>query len=337
MTGPTGVASDRKIAPHVGGSAAFRRFLADELMPQVRQRFRTNGHNAIVGESLAGLFVLETFFAQPELFDTYIAFSPSLWWNDESLSRHAASRLTSWAGLKRTVYVAPASDDGTEAPLARLNAAVRTSAPGGLRWICEPMADMHHSDIYRRASPDCVPALVPERFAEAVGVSPEFERPPDGHRRGSTDRAHAACEPREHADAVHSPTARRSPATPRCRHRRRSASAPSLSCASPTGAPYSSDSSFGIEPGDDRLGLADRLALLEGDEHHLIAAQRRTIPAAVFADERAVLVLRRQRVVSGRSADPARRRASRARSPGLIALATRSGRCGFTRVSTCWP
>lgn len=161
MTGPTTVASDREIAPHVGGSAAFRRFIADELMPDVRRRFRTNGHSAIVGESLAGLFVLETFFAQPALFDTYIAFSPSLWWNDEALSRNAAARLKAWPPLERTVYVAPASDDGTEAPMARLNAAVRASAPAGLHWVYEPMAHMHHSDIYRRASPDAFRRFFP--------------------------------------------------------------------------------------------------------------------------------------------------------------------------------
>jgi predicted alpha/beta superfamily hydrolase len=80
MTGPTEVAEDRKIAPRVGGSAAFRGFIRDELMPQVRRRYRVTDETAIIGESLAGLFIVETFFAQPKLFGTYIALSPSLWW-----------------------------------------------------------------------------------------------------------------------------------------------------------------------------------------------------------------------------------------------------------------
>lgn len=161
MTGPTHVASDRAIATHVGGSAAFRRFIAAELMPQVRRRLRTSGHDAIVGESLAGWFVLETFFAQPQLFDTYIAFSPSLWWNDESLSRNAAMRLQAWPGLARSLYVAPAADDGTEAAVARLRAALVATAPKGLRWFCEPMAHLHHSDIYRGASPGVFRRMFP--------------------------------------------------------------------------------------------------------------------------------------------------------------------------------
>ncbi|HEX8829882.1 MAG TPA: alpha/beta hydrolase-fold protein, partial [Longimicrobium sp.] len=85
MTGPTQVADDRRIAPRVGGSEAFRRFIRTELMPQVKRRYRTTDETAIVGESLAGLFVVETFFLEPELFDTYVAIDPSLWWNAEEL------------------------------------------------------------------------------------------------------------------------------------------------------------------------------------------------------------------------------------------------------------
>ncbi|HLA63762.1 MAG TPA: alpha/beta hydrolase-fold protein, partial [Rhodothermales bacterium] len=42
MTGPTTVDSDREIAPRVGGSAAFRAFFRDELMPEVRRRYRVS-------------------------------------------------------------------------------------------------------------------------------------------------------------------------------------------------------------------------------------------------------------------------------------------------------
>ena len=40
MTSPTEVETDKKIAPHVGGSAAFRAFIRDELMPMVKQKVR---------------------------------------------------------------------------------------------------------------------------------------------------------------------------------------------------------------------------------------------------------------------------------------------------------
>jgi uncharacterized protein len=68
LTAPTKNEGDKKIAKVVGESAAFRRFIRDELMPQVKRRYRTTDETAIVGESLAGLFVVETFFVDSDLF-----------------------------------------------------------------------------------------------------------------------------------------------------------------------------------------------------------------------------------------------------------------------------
>ena len=42
--------------------------------------------SGLVSWALAGLFVVETLFLQPDLFDTYIALDPSLWWNAEHFS-----------------------------------------------------------------------------------------------------------------------------------------------------------------------------------------------------------------------------------------------------------
>ncbi|GGY18044.1 hypothetical protein GCM10008098_07380 [Rhodanobacter panaciterrae] len=161
MTGPTDVDSDRKIAVHVGGSVAFRAFIANELMPQVRQRYRTSDKTAIVGESLAGLFVVETFLLQPKLFDTYIALSPSLWWNNMALAHSAATRLKARPGLTGTLYFATASDDDIGDAGEVLQAALRANAPHGLIWFYQAWPDLHHSNIYINASPRVFRQLFP--------------------------------------------------------------------------------------------------------------------------------------------------------------------------------
>jgi predicted alpha/beta superfamily hydrolase len=152
VTGPTEVEEDRKIAPRVGGSAAFRSFIRDELMPEVKRRYRVAAETAIIGESLVGLFIVETFFLQPELFDTYIALSPSLWWNHEELVHKASERLKARPDLRKALYLSSASDDiGPEA--GRLAETLRKAAPAGLRWQYEPRPDLRHDNIYRSSSP----------------------------------------------------------------------------------------------------------------------------------------------------------------------------------------
>ncbi|MFL6230239.1 MAG: alpha/beta hydrolase [Pyrinomonadaceae bacterium] len=152
LTGPTDIVSDRKIAPRVGGSAAFRKFIREELMPQVKARYRTTDETAIVGESLAGLFVVETFLLEPDLFDTYIAFDPSLWWNDQKLVKEAGERLRARPKLKKTLYLASSTDDIHIGATPRLADALGKDAPQSLTWHYERMPEESHATIYHPAA-----------------------------------------------------------------------------------------------------------------------------------------------------------------------------------------
>jgi predicted alpha/beta superfamily hydrolase len=151
LTGPTRKAEDRRIAPRVGGSAAFRRFIRTELIPVIDARYRTTGERAIVGESLAGLFIVETFFLEPDLFDTYIAFDPSLWWNGHALVDSAAARLRADKFGTRTLYLANSSQDIDQ--LTRVLAdTLEKYAPAELTWRYQPMMDETHATIYHPAA-----------------------------------------------------------------------------------------------------------------------------------------------------------------------------------------
>lgn len=152
LTGPTENAQDRKIAPRVGGSAAFRQFIRGELMPEVRRRYRTTAETAIVGESLAGLFIVETFLLEPDLFDSYIAIDPSLWWNDGKLAAGAEARLRWRPALKKTLWLASSEEPSTAQPAARLAQLLSAAAYPGLTWHYEPMPEEHHATIYHPAA-----------------------------------------------------------------------------------------------------------------------------------------------------------------------------------------
>jgi predicted alpha/beta superfamily hydrolase len=151
LTGPTQNSEDRKIAPKVGGSASFRRFIRSELMPVINVRYRTTNETAIIGESLAGLFIVETLFLEPDLFDTYIAFDPSVWWNDGDLVNRATERLQTGKFAGRALYVATSVDDRA-GQLRRFAEILRKNAPKNLKWEFEPMPDETHATIYHPAA-----------------------------------------------------------------------------------------------------------------------------------------------------------------------------------------
>jgi predicted alpha/beta superfamily hydrolase len=151
LVGPTTLAGELAIAPHAGGSDKFRAFLRDELRPLVAARYRTTAESAIIGESFAGLFVVETFLLEPTLFDGYIAADPSVWWNDEDLVRGANPRLAWWTAGPRTLYIA-ASDDAPADALGDLRTALEINAPAGVAWTFEPMPNEHHGTVFPTAA-----------------------------------------------------------------------------------------------------------------------------------------------------------------------------------------
>lgn len=153
LTSPTSVASDREVAPVVGGAPAFRAFLATELIPEIERRYRCAGARALVGESLAGLFVLDTLCEMPDLFERWIAFSPSLWWNAGELVQRAAQRLPKLAGRPRTVWFASADETDIIPHAERLAEVLRQGAPAEMNWQYAPLPDLQHSTIFRGASP----------------------------------------------------------------------------------------------------------------------------------------------------------------------------------------
>lgn len=149
LTGPTTIPQDRTIATVVGGSTEFRAFIRDELIPNIERRYRCNGKRAIVGESLAGLFVVETMLLEPKLFDRYIAISPSLWWNDHTLVRHATRHLQSSKDHKLRLFLTSANEEDIVPFAADLAKTIQTAALPNVSMLFEPMPTEKHHTIFR--------------------------------------------------------------------------------------------------------------------------------------------------------------------------------------------
>ena len=154
LTHPTSVAKEKADYPTTGGSAAYRRFLGEELKPWVAARYRTSGESAIIGESLAGLFVVETLLKQPTLFDAYIAASPSLWWSDQALAKAAPADIAKWPALgQRKLYLTLGDEGSTmQEGVDKVVAALQAAKPSGLTWVYDPMHREHHSTVYHPAA-----------------------------------------------------------------------------------------------------------------------------------------------------------------------------------------
>lgn len=149
LTGFTDVAEDKEIAPVVGGSEKFRLFIKEELFAEIENRYRTSHERSIIGESLSGLFVLETFFLAPEMFNNYIAFDPSLWWNNNYLVTTAKEFLKTFPVNEKRLWFAGSNTTGISEFTKQLAEILKTENLSSLNWYFSDEPKETHATIFK--------------------------------------------------------------------------------------------------------------------------------------------------------------------------------------------
>ena len=140
---------DAQFCPITDGAKNFRAFITDELFEEIGNRYRINNRKGIIGESLAGLFVMETFMQHPQSFDFYIAFDPSLWWNDHYLVKHAKELFAKFPDKQLKLWFAGSSAKDISPYTNQLNKLLENNAPNKLKWKYSNEPKEKHNTIFR--------------------------------------------------------------------------------------------------------------------------------------------------------------------------------------------
>ena len=149
LTGPSEVKEDAQYCPLTDGAKNFRNFFTEELFPEINKRYRTTKEKGIIGESLAGLFVMETFLLKPETFDFYIAVDPSLWWNNHYLEKNTKKYLKALPKTPTKLWFAGSSAQDISVHTNKIAETMKTQAPETLIWHYSEESDEKHNTIFR--------------------------------------------------------------------------------------------------------------------------------------------------------------------------------------------
>lgn len=153
MAGPGGEADPAFESS--GGNAAFFTFLQDELIPRIEAQYRTMPYRVFVGHSFGGITTLNALYTIPETFDAYVAIDPSLWWDHDTLLRHAKPYFSSAHLDGKVLYVAQANttqpDDTVPnrhfSAITRFDAVMRAYDRSGIRYAFHYYYDDDHGSV----------------------------------------------------------------------------------------------------------------------------------------------------------------------------------------------
>ncbi|MFT5771299.1 MAG: putative alpha/beta superfamily hydrolase, partial [Algoriphagus sp.] len=88
-----------------GGAAAFLKFIGEELIPFIEEKYPVTDYRTLIGHSYGGLFAINTLIHQPKLFENYLAIDPSLDWDDQLMLKEAKEVFSKESLEGKSLYV----------------------------------------------------------------------------------------------------------------------------------------------------------------------------------------------------------------------------------------
>jgi len=96
-----------------GGNEQFLQFIQKELMPYVNSNYKTQPYRIFAGHSFGALTTINCLINYPEMFDAYIAVSPSFWWDQKFLLKLADQKLKAESTLLKTLFFSNGNEDSS--------------------------------------------------------------------------------------------------------------------------------------------------------------------------------------------------------------------------------
>jgi predicted alpha/beta superfamily hydrolase len=96
-----------------GGNEMFLEFLKTELIPLVDSNYKTQQYKLFAGHSFGGMSSINCMLTHPDMFDAYIAISPSFWWDNEYLLKLTEKKLTSGSLFNKKIFFCNGNEGGS--------------------------------------------------------------------------------------------------------------------------------------------------------------------------------------------------------------------------------
>ena len=138
----TGRTAER--SPTAGGADAFEDFIADEVLPFIRGKYRARTTTLLAGHSLGGLFGLYVAATREHPYMGIIAMSPSIWWNDSTVAVTYADDIAHLASGPRLFVTSGAFEGAIDRPTHHFIARLDSLKPQGVSYGYLGLSDATH-------------------------------------------------------------------------------------------------------------------------------------------------------------------------------------------------
>jgi uncharacterized protein len=138
--------------PTAGGADKFLQFIETELIPEINKRYRVTPYKILAGHSLGGMFAVHTMVTKPDLFNSYIAVSPALHWDNQIVVKRAEEFFKSRKEFDATFFMSIANEPGPlEDAFHQFKQLLTKNQTTGFVWEAQEMPDEDHGTVVLRS------------------------------------------------------------------------------------------------------------------------------------------------------------------------------------------
>ncbi|MGL4632026.1 MAG: alpha/beta hydrolase [Leadbetterella sp.] len=120
-----------------GGNENFLQFIQTELMPMIDKNYKTEAYRIFAGHSFGGITAINCMLTHPDMFDAYIAVSPSFWWDKNYVLKLAEKNLKVGSKLNKQLFYSDGNEGGPNSffhkDLLKFDALISRKKLNGLR------------------------------------------------------------------------------------------------------------------------------------------------------------------------------------------------------------
>lgn len=155
---------DTSFSKNTGGGENFAAFIEKELIPHIDSAYPTQTYRILIGHSFGGLTVLNILTNHPQLFNSYIAIDPSMWYDKERFLKTTTEKLAGKSYKGKTLYIGIANTMAEDMTLEKmrkdtssdtrhirsifaLDKFIRTHASNGLSYSSKYYPDDDHGSV----------------------------------------------------------------------------------------------------------------------------------------------------------------------------------------------
>ncbi len=138
--------------PTAGGADNFLKFIETEVIPEIEKRYRVQPYRVLAGHSFGGLFTVHALITRPELFNSYVAVSPSLQWSDDATLKRAEEFFKTRKELRATLFTSLGNEPGNiSKAFEQFKQLLAKTQVKGFEWDAQQMTDEDHGSVVLRS------------------------------------------------------------------------------------------------------------------------------------------------------------------------------------------